>query len=75
MGKRTLNTMRAKEMHQMSSDELRTIIANARLELMKLVGLSRGKHEAPTHPRAIKENKKAIARAMTILVKRGERCS
>ena len=66
--------MKGKEMHQMSSEELRKLLADAKLQKVTLLGLSKGKKEAPKNSSAIKENRRTIARAMTILVQRGERC-
>jgi ribosomal protein L29 len=74
MGKKTLNVLKAKPMNEMSSDELRTIIKDARLQNMTLNAQVKSQKKAIEHPSRIKENRRMIARAMTILVKRGERC-
>lgn len=61
-------------MHEMSSDELRAIIKTAKLDNVKYDCQVKGQHKAIEHPTRIKENKRMVASAMTILVQRKERC-
>jgi ribosomal protein L29 len=64
--------MNAKGLDQMSNDELRSLLKTSRLDLMSKSGLvAAGKTEFGSAKRNLK---RTIARCMTILVKRGERC-
>lgn len=76
MAKHTLHVLKAKEYDQMSSDELREALT--KLKQQKMV------NDAKNQPMVLKklehpsgetrQTKKSIARIMTILIKRGERC-
>ena len=74
MASKVVNAFNGNEMNQMSSEELRKIIADQKKAQMTFYGLSKGKSELPQNPGSIRQGRKMIARAMTILVKRGERC-
>lgn len=75
-GKRLLKLPKAKELDEYSSDELRE-------QLKKLRELQMGNTHNPggnqgkyfkEHPMAPREIRRTIARIITILVRRGERC-
>jgi len=66
------NVLKAKDFDQMSSVELREHLVKLRVEKMSTDGKIR-KGDAGLSG-SIRNTKKAIARIMTILVKRGERC-
>jgi ribosomal protein L29 len=74
--KHVLHVLHGKDYDQMSSDELRETLAKLRKQ--KMVNEAKNqpmvikKHEHGTGE--IKQTKKSIARVLTILVKRGERC-
>jgi len=76
MGKRTLNVMHGKNLHEMSSDELREMLQKAKMDKLRIYGKNKSPMSVPlAHPSGeAKQNRKMIARVMTILVKRGERC-
>jgi ribosomal protein L29 len=77
MIRRTLNVMHAKDLNQMSSDELRKMLADAKMRRMTIDAKNAGVGGAQplVHPSGeARQNRKLIARCMTILVKRGERC-
>lgn len=75
--KHTLSVFRAKDINQMSSDEIRKVLSDARARKMTIEAKNAGVGGAQplVHPSGeAKQNRKLIARCMTILVKRKERC-
>ena len=74
--KHTLKVTKAKELNEMSNDELRESLAKLKEEKISIE--SRNKNPAATplaHPSGqARQNRKTIARIMTVLVKRGQRC-
>lgn len=74
--KHTLGVLHAKDYNEMGSDELRELLSKLKAEKMSIEGKNKSPMATPLdHPsgRAV-QNRKAIARIMTILVKRKERC-
>lgn len=76
MGKRTLNVMHGKNLHEMTSIELRELLQKSKMEKMRIEGKNKSPMATPlSHPSGeARQNRKMIARIMTVLVKRGERC-
>ena len=76
MAKRTLNVLHAKDYNDMSSVELREHLAQLKATKMVVDCKNKSPTAIPTkHPSGeARQNRKAIARIMTILVKRKERC-
>ena len=76
MTKYTLKTIDAKSLDQMSSDELREMLAQCRTTQMSIEGRNKSPLAIPLpHPSGeARQNRKTIARIMTILVRRKERC-
>jgi ribosomal protein L29 len=76
MAKHTLKVPKAKEFDQMSSDELREMLSQLKLRKMAIDGSNKSPIAHPIdHPSGeARQNRKSIARIMTILVKRGEKC-
>ena len=74
MAKHTLHILNARDVSQMSSEEIRTLIADLKQANMTFLAKVKSQNMAIEHPSRIKENKRMIARGMTILIKRGERC-
>jgi ribosomal protein L29 len=74
--KRTLKVMKAKEFDEMSSDELRERLSELRRNKMSIDGKNKSPMATPAaHPSGeARQTRKSIARIMTILVKRKERC-
>jgi ribosomal protein L29 len=76
MANKTLKVLHGAEYHQMSSDELRTLLAKLRNDKVRIDGKNKSPMATPlSHPSGeARQNRKAIARIMTVLVQRGERC-
>ena len=74
MGKRTLKVMHGKDIDQMSSDEIREKLKDVKMQNMTYLAQVKSQNKPIEHPSRIRENRKMIARMMTVLVKRGERC-
>jgi ribosomal protein L29 len=74
MGKRVCNLPNSNEINQMSSNEIREHIKKYKLSLMTDVGRNTGKGLTLENPSRIRETKRTIARMMTVLVRRKERC-
>jgi|WetSurMetagenome_2_1015567.scaffolds.fasta_scaffold147540_3 hypothetical protein len=76
MGKRTLNVMHGKNLHEMTSDELRELLQKSKMDRLRIDGKNKSPMATPlSHPSGeALQNRKLTARIMTILVKRGERC-
>jgi ribosomal protein L29 len=74
--KHELNVLHAKDLNAMSSDELREMLAKCRLDKMRIDGKNKSPMAHPlAHPSGeARQNRKTIARILTILVKRKERC-
>ncbi len=74
--KHTLKVLKAKSLDEMSSDELRGMLAQCKQEKMSIDGKNKSPMATPLdYPSGrAKQNRKTIARIMTILVKRKERC-
>jgi ribosomal protein L29 len=74
--KRTLKVLHAKDYNEMSSDELRETLKHLRADKMSIDGKNKSPMATPLpHPSGqARQNRKSIARVMTILVKRKERC-
>jgi len=61
---------RSNDINQMTTEELREHIRKMRLQQMTDNGNVKGKKEAPKNAARMKETRKQIARAMTVLAKR-----
>jgi ribosomal protein L29 len=74
--KHTLKVPKSKDLNGMSSDELRESLAALKLEKMKIDGSNKGDSANPIpHPSGqARQTRKTIARIMTILTRRRERC-
>jgi len=72
--KHTLGIINAKTMDQMSSDEIRKIVTDCRAANITFLAQVKSQKKQIEHPKRIKENKKMIARGLTVLVRRKERC-
>ena len=72
----TLKVPHAKDLDQMSSDELRTDLASLRQRQMTIKASNAGHASQPlAHPSGeARSNRRTIARIMTILVRRREPC-
>jgi ribosomal protein L29 len=76
MAKHTLKVLHAKDYNEMSSDELRETLKKLKLRKMTIDCSNHEANAKPIdHPSGeARQNRKQIARIMTILVKRKERC-
>jgi ribosomal protein L29 len=72
--KHTLGVLHGKQIHEMSSDEIRELLVKLKTANMVPLAQVKSQKKAIEHPSQIRENKKMIARCMTILIQRGERC-
>lgn len=74
--KHTLKVMHGKDYNEMSSIELRELLSKLRVEKMSIDGKNKSPMATPNaHPSGqARQVRKSIARIMTILIKRGERC-
>ena len=72
--KHTLNVLHGKQIHEMSSDEIRDLLAKLKRDIMTPLAQVKSQKKAIEHPSQIRESKRMIARCMTVLVKRKERC-
>jgi len=63
----------ARTIDQMSSDELREHIAAIRFAQMSMKAKNAQKGSTNTTPMQVRQNRRTMARMITILVKRGER--
>jgi large subunit ribosomal protein L29 len=66
-------TPKAKDINQMSSDEIREHLIALKYAQISLEG-KRASGGALENPGQLRNNRKTIARMKTILIKRGERC-
>jgi len=66
-------TTKATDINQMSSDEIREHLAAVRLAQMSLLAKNAQKGATIKNPMQIRQNRRTIARMLTVLVKRGER--
>ena len=75
MAKHTLKVSKAKDLEQMSTTELRESLTALRNEKMRINGKNKSPLATPlSHPSGeARQNRKTIARILTILIKRGER--
>ena len=64
------NLPRSNDINQMTNDELRDHIRKMRAQQMTDNGNVKGKKGAPKNAARMKETRKQIARAMTVLAKR-----
>ena len=75
-GRHTLKVPHAKDLDQMSSDELREELAKLRLKQLTIKASNAGHASQPlAHPSGeARQNRKTVARIMTILIRRREPC-
>lgn len=76
MAKHTLHILHGSDYNQMSSDELRAALSKLRADKMEIDAKKSGNTNKPLpHPSGMaQQNRKSIARIMTILVARKEPC-
>jgi len=74
--KHTLKVPKTTDLNEMTSDELRESLAALKMEKMKIDGSNKGDSANPIpHPSGqARQTRKTIARIMTILIGREERC-